>query len=54
MSANIRSGEDVGALDFDSQPLAGLDPLLVASIPSRYEEQAVFGNLTWHVTDRLR
>lgn len=49
----VSNDQYVGALDFDSQPLAGLDPLLVASIPSRYEEQAVFGNLTWHVTDRL-
>lgn len=48
----VTNDQYVGALDFDSQPLAGLDPLLIASIPSRYEEQAVFGNLTWHINDR--
>ena len=48
----VTNDQYVGALDFDSQPLDGLDPLLLASIPSRYEEQAVFGNLTWRLADR--
>jgi outer membrane receptor protein involved in Fe transport len=49
----VTNDQYVGALDFDLQPIDGFDPLLAASIPSRYEEEAVFGNLTWRLTDRL-
>lgn len=48
----VTNDQYVGALDFDRQPIAGLDPLLIASIPSRYEERAVFGNLTWRLAER--
>lgn len=46
---------------FQLQTLPATDPtgapfpvdLLTAELPSLYEETAVFGTLTWHVTDRL-
>jgi len=38
----------VEALGLDLQPNA-LNPILTASLPTRYREQAVFANLTWSV-----
>jgi len=37
----------------DGSPIAGLDPLYVASIPSTYKEAALFGNLTYKFADRF-
>lgn len=37
----------------DQQPVAGLPLLGLASVSSKYTEQAGFGNLTWHVTPRF-
>jgi iron complex outermembrane receptor protein len=34
-------------------PAAGITPLLIARLPSTYEELAFFANATWHVTDRF-
>lgn len=34
-------------------PAAGIGTILVAAVESEYEEIALFGNATWHVTDRL-
>jgi outer membrane receptor protein involved in Fe transport len=50
---NVTNDQYVGALDATTTPIPGLDPLLTASIPSHYREQAVFGNLTWRITERF-
>jgi iron complex outermembrane receptor protein len=42
----------VTALDVNFQPTV-LDPLLTASLPTRYREIAGFGNLTWNLTEAL-
>jgi len=46
------NGQAVTSLDLNLQPNA-LNPLLIATLPSRYKETAAFGNLTWRVTDAL-
>jgi iron complex outermembrane recepter protein len=35
------------AQEFDGTPIAGLDPLAIAGLPSTYEEYAFFGDLTY-------
>jgi outer membrane receptor protein involved in Fe transport len=44
----MRNDQLVRALGSDFKP-GVLDPLLTASLPTRYREQAAFGNLTWNV-----
>lgn len=44
----MRNVQLVRALGADLEPSV-LDPLLTASLPTRYREQAAFGNLTWNV-----
>lgn len=46
---NSRQEEDFEALP----PLDFLNPLLHVHFPSHYEEEALFGDLTWHVTGKL-
>jgi outer membrane receptor protein involved in Fe transport len=41
-----RNQQTFRALNLDETPIAGLDPLGLASLPSRYREYAVFGNAT--------
>jgi len=41
------------ALTPDGTLIPGLNPIFVAIVPSEYEEIAVFGNLTFNVTDRF-
>jgi outer membrane receptor protein involved in Fe transport len=41
----------LAALYPDGTPIAGLSPIFGASIPTRYQEQALFGNLTYKLTD---
>lgn len=43
----------VRALAANGAPIPGLDPFAVASLPSRYEEEAVFGNVMYRFTDRF-
>jgi iron complex outermembrane recepter protein len=47
-SERMHNEQSVRALGPDLQPNA-LDPLLIASLPTRYLETAVFGNLTWTI-----
>jgi iron complex outermembrane receptor protein len=41
------------ATDAARNPVPGLDPLFKAAIPTSYQELAVFGNLTYRVTDNF-
>ncbi|MFV3073741.1 TonB-dependent receptor [Niveispirillum fermenti] len=43
----------LNATDINGNPVPGLDPMAIVSIPSRYEEVAVFGNATVALTDRF-
>lgn len=38
----------------DGTPVAGLDPLAVAALPSDYEETAIFANASYEFTDRFK
>jgi iron complex outermembrane receptor protein len=44
----VVNDQAVDALGLDLQPNV-LDPILIASLPSRYREQAIFGDLSWQV-----
>lgn len=41
------------AADMNGNLIAGLHPLAIVSLPSTYEEYAVFGNVSFDLTDRL-
>jgi len=41
------------ALDLQLVPIPSLTPFVVAYLPATYQETALFGTLTWHLTDRL-
>jgi len=41
------------ALDMSGSSIPGLDPLAIVGLPSSYEEIAIFGNMSFDVTDRL-
>ncbi len=41
------------AADFNGNLIAGLHPLAIVSLPSAYEEVAIFGNASFDLTDRL-
>lgn len=41
------------AADMSGNLIAGLHPLAIVSLPSAYEEYALFGNVSFDVTDRL-
>ncbi|MCJ8158459.1 TonB-dependent receptor [Sphingomonas sp. LaA6.9] len=43
----------VRSLTFDGTPIAGLDPLAVAELPSTYQEFAVFGNATYKFSEQF-
>ena len=43
----------LGAKAADGSPLPVLDPLLDVNLPTSYTEAAVFGDLTYKITDRL-
>ncbi|MGV3482430.1 MAG: TonB-dependent receptor domain-containing protein [Sphingobium sp.] len=43
----------LGAFDMNGNPLPGLNPLAIASLPARYREYAVFGNATYKLSDRF-
>ncbi len=43
----------LGALTPDRTPISGLDPLAGGTLPSTFEELAVFGNLTFKLSDRF-
>ena len=46
--------EPAYAFDADRQPITSLQPYIARfKAPSTYQEEAVFGNLTWHITDRF-
>lgn len=41
------------ALNPDGTPIAGVNPALTASLPTTYEEYAVFGDFTYHFTSNF-
>jgi outer membrane receptor protein involved in Fe transport len=43
----------VNSLDMNGVPIAALDPLAIAKLPSTYEEYAFFGNATFRFTDQI-
>lgn len=43
----------IRALDFDGNPLVGLDPVAIASLPSKYREYALFGNATYSFSEQF-
>lgn len=43
----------LGATSLSGAPIAKLNPLAVAEIPSSYKERALFGNLTYKFNDRF-
>lgn len=43
----------IGALTAQGTPVALLNPLLTATIPTKYQEYAGFANLTYHFNDRF-
>ncbi|MGO1068547.1 TonB-dependent receptor [Lysobacter sp. CA199] len=45
--------QQASAESFAGVPIAGLNPLLVADLPSTYQEAALFGNLTYKFNDRF-
>ncbi len=44
---NSKQNQVASAQDFSGAPIAGLDPLAIAGLPSTYEEYAFFGDLTY-------
>ncbi|WP_137914777.1 TonB-dependent receptor [Rudaea sp. 3F27F6] len=48
-----RNYQVAGALNTDLVPVAGLDPLFVAQLPSSYKEYALFGNVTWKFGEKF-
>lgn len=49
-STNIQRAS---AQDMSGVPIAALDPLATASLPTKYEEMAIFGNATVKLTDQF-
>ncbi len=45
--------QNVSALTLDRLPIAGLDPLAVAALPSIYQEYALFGNVTYKFSPKF-
>lgn len=43
----------LNALDFNYNPIPGLDPVAIAGLPSTYKEHALFGNATFRFTDQF-
>jgi iron complex outermembrane receptor protein len=41
------------ATTMDGVPLAGIDPLLVVSLPSEYREQALYGQVSYKLTEKF-
>jgi outer membrane receptor protein involved in Fe transport len=41
------------AQDFSGAPIVGLNPIALASIEPTYQEYALFGDVTYHLTDRF-
>ncbi|MFN3834396.1 MAG: TonB-dependent receptor [Glycocaulis sp.] len=41
------------AMDMSGSSIPGLDPLAIVGLPTSYEEIAVFGNMSFDLTDRL-
>lgn len=50
---DVENGQRVSAQLPDGTPIPGLDPLALLTIPSSYEEIAVFGNASYALTDRF-
>jgi outer membrane receptor protein involved in Fe transport len=48
-----RNYQKVTAETYAGTPLAGLDPLALAQLPSSYKEYALFGDVTWKFNERL-
>jgi iron complex outermembrane receptor protein len=48
-----RNGQAASALALDGTPVAGLDPIYTVDLPSTYEEKAVYGQLTYKLTERF-
>ena len=46
-SESSQQNQLASAQEFDGTPIAGLDPLAIAGLPSTYEEYAFFGDLTY-------
>ncbi len=44
---NSKQNQVASAQDFSGAPIAGLDPLAIAGLPSTYKEYAFFGDLTY-------
>src|SRR5262249_33601907 len=44
---NSQQNQMASAQEFDGTPIAGLDPLAIAGLPSTYKEYAFFGDLTY-------
>lgn len=47
------SNQDILAYDANYAPVSGVSPLISIVGPLTYREYAVFGDLTWHITDRF-
>ncbi|HEY5756449.1 MAG TPA: TonB-dependent receptor [Steroidobacter sp.] len=47
------AAQTLRALDANRQPIPGLNPLLDFRAPNTYEEEAVFGNVTYQFSDRF-
>ena len=45
--------QNVSALTFAKQPIAGLDPFAIAALPSTYREYSVFGNATFKFSPKF-
>ncbi|MGH8082518.1 MAG: TonB-dependent receptor [Lysobacter sp.] len=45
--------QEASAESFAGVPIAALNPLLIADLPSTYKEAALFGNLTYKFNDRF-
>ena len=46
-SESSQQNQLASAQEFDGTPIAGLDPLAIAGLPSTYDEYAFFGDLTY-------
>ena len=46
-SESSQQNQLASAREFDGTPIAGLDPLAIAGLPSTYDEYAFFGDLTY-------
>lgn len=50
---DVENRQRASAQLFDGTPIPGVDPLALISIPSSYEEIAVFGSASYALTDRF-